>query len=120
MADAQKPSNERNGCFLDAQWFCKVCDGEIPNGHTNDCDIWKLEKNHADFIANEHRAVLTDRGYLHAQVEALRANLDALIVQRDEWARKWHAVRAELAELKHPDMNGIVKSMNTDLPGNPP
>lgn len=43
-----KPSDERNGCFLDSWWCCKVCDGEIPHGHTNDCDIWKLEKKLAD------------------------------------------------------------------------
>jgi len=40
-----KPSDQRNGCFLDKMWCCKVCDGEIPDGHTSNCDIWKLEKN---------------------------------------------------------------------------
>jgi hypothetical protein len=39
-----KPSDKRNGNFLDSNWCCKVCDGEIPYGHTHDCDIWKLEK----------------------------------------------------------------------------
>lgn len=38
------PSKDgRNGDFLDSHWCCKVCDGEIPYGHTNNCDIWKLE-----------------------------------------------------------------------------
>jgi len=39
-----KPSDDRNGCFLDSMWCCKVCGGEIPSGHTNNCDLWKLEK----------------------------------------------------------------------------
>lgn len=34
----------RDGKWMDKWGACKVCDGEIPNGHTNDCDIWKLEQ----------------------------------------------------------------------------
>lgn len=63
MAD-NKPSDERNGSFLDSMWCCKVCDGEIPDGHTDNCDIWKLEKKHRDFLANEYNAVLTERDEL--------------------------------------------------------
>lgn len=33
--------------------------------------------------------------------------------QRDEWAAKWHRVRAELAELKWPGMKGIIRPMET-------
>lgn len=64
-----KPSDERNGNFLDKQWCCKVCDGEIPDGHTDNCDIWKLEKKHRDFLANEYSAVLTQRDALAATLE---------------------------------------------------
>jgi hypothetical protein len=46
------------------KWCCKVCDGEIPDGHTENCDIWKLEKKHRDFLANEYNAVLTERDEL--------------------------------------------------------
>lgn len=67
-----KPSDERNGCFLDKQWCCKVCDGEIPDGHTDYCDIWKLEKKHRDFLANEYSNVLTERDRLLLEVERLR------------------------------------------------
>lgn len=66
MSDTDpKPSDERNGCFLDKMWCCKVCDGEIPDGHTDDCYIWKLEKKHRDFIAIEHDAVLKERDRVH-------------------------------------------------------
>lgn len=34
----------RDGNWLDEDGSCKVCDGEIPYGHTDACDIWKLEK----------------------------------------------------------------------------
>lgn len=36
--------NERDGNWMDKHGACKVCDGEIPYGHTDNCDIWKLEK----------------------------------------------------------------------------
>lgn len=63
---SMKASGVRDGRFLDSMWACKVCDGEIPDGHTNDCDIWKLEKKHRDFLANEYNAVLTERDTLRA------------------------------------------------------
>lgn len=36
-------SADRDGNWLDEWGACKVCDGEIPHGHTNNCDIYKLE-----------------------------------------------------------------------------
>jgi hypothetical protein len=36
-------SADRDGNWLDKWGACKVCDGEIPHGHTNNCDIYKLE-----------------------------------------------------------------------------
>lgn len=44
--------------------------------------------------------------------DALRAELATCRRERDEWARKWHAVRAELAELKYPGMKGVVYANN--------
>lgn len=34
---------KRDGKWLDNWGACKICGGEILNGHTNDCDILKLE-----------------------------------------------------------------------------
>ena len=70
-----KPSDERNGCFLDKTWCCKVCDGEIPDGHTDDCDIWKLDKKHRDFIANEYSTALTERDALARRLAEAEAKL---------------------------------------------
>lgn len=33
----------RDGNWIDKYGTCKVCDGEIPYGHTNNCDIYKME-----------------------------------------------------------------------------
>lgn len=36
-------ADRRNGKWLDDNWACRVCDGEIPYGHTPNCDIYKME-----------------------------------------------------------------------------
>ena len=75
---SSKPSDERNGCFLDKQWCCKVCDGEIPDGHTDDCDIWKLEKKHRDFIATEYSTALIQRDALRAELAEAKREIEVL------------------------------------------
>lgn len=34
----------RPGDWMDEWGACKVCGGEIPAGHTPNCDYWKLEQ----------------------------------------------------------------------------
>jgi len=41
---AERSTTKRDGNWLDEMGACKVCDGEIPYGHTNNCDVWKLER----------------------------------------------------------------------------
>lgn len=33
-----------NGKWLDRFGACRVCEGEIPHGHTLDCDLYKMER----------------------------------------------------------------------------
>lgn len=35
---------DRDGNWIDKYGACKVCDGEIPYGHTENCDIYKMER----------------------------------------------------------------------------
>jgi hypothetical protein len=35
---------KRDGNWFDEFGACKICDGEIPHGHTPNCDIFKLEQ----------------------------------------------------------------------------
>jgi hypothetical protein len=44
----------RDGKWLDEFGACKVCDGEIPDGHTNNCDIWKLEQQLGHLMQSNH------------------------------------------------------------------
>lgn len=43
-----KRLNNRNGDWLDEIGCCKVCNGELPYGHTENCDIYKMEKQIRD------------------------------------------------------------------------
>lgn len=36
--------NKRDGSWMDKLGCCRVCDGEIPEGHTAECDYYKLEQ----------------------------------------------------------------------------
>lgn len=47
-----------------------------------------------------------------------RKEVELLTHERDDWAQKWHRVRAELAELKYPGMKGVIKT--TGSPGETP
>lgn len=35
--------SDRDGNWMDIWGACKVCGGELPHGHTNECDIHKME-----------------------------------------------------------------------------
>jgi hypothetical protein len=39
--------------------------------------------------------------------------IERLTGERDEWASKWHKVRAELAELKYPGMKGVIVPLSS-------
>lgn len=41
-------SMDRDGNWIDQWGACKVCDGEIPHGHAERCDIYKLERKIAE------------------------------------------------------------------------
>lgn len=45
-------ADQRNGNWLDEFGACKVCDGEIPYGHTDNCDIWAMEQKLSEAEAN--------------------------------------------------------------------
>lgn len=102
-----KASGVRDGRFLDSMWCCKVCDGEIPDGHTNDCDIWKIEKQHRDFLANEYSAVLTERDRLAGEVERLKdsskhawINTRTIDAERIQVIAERDTLRVELKNVK--------------------
>jgi len=41
---ANRLADQPNGNWLDRWGSCRVCGGEIPHGHTNECDIFKMEQ----------------------------------------------------------------------------
>lgn len=57
----------------------------------------------------EHRLKLAEE-----DVRRLQAENAALVSERDEWARKWHKMRRELAEMKYPGMNAEVHALGAE------
>jgi hypothetical protein len=53
----------RNGDFMDEYGCCKVCNGEIPYGHFNHCDIYKLETRIHEFESEITAALETAGKY---------------------------------------------------------
>jgi len=98
VSDHPKPSKERNGNFLDQFWCCKVCGGEIPDGHLECCDIWKLEKKFNSFIAKEYNTALDERDALAARCEQAKIIFEGILISDDECDPDWNRqVRAWLA-----------------------
>ena len=52
----------------------------------------------------DHRVSMAD-----AEIDRLRAEVERLTRERGEWARKWHRIRGELAEIKWPGMKGVIR-----------
>ncbi len=40
-----------DGNWIDEDGVCRTCGGEIPHGHTNSCDVYKLEMEVATWRA---------------------------------------------------------------------
>lgn len=122
------PSDDRNGSFLDSMWCCKVCDGDIPDGHTNNCDIWKLEKKHRDFLANEYNTVLLERDEMRrllsnaigmAEFGDINADMEDDGIGWKEWyvdTRKVLAPHDAAAEAR---AEVLVNHSGSEIPGMP-
>jgi len=73
--------NERNGEWLDKYGACKVCDGEIPHGHTPNCDIYKLEseiQRLKSFHATDMRVTNESADFHMKECERLRQRVNEL------------------------------------------
>jgi DNA repair exonuclease SbcCD ATPase subunit len=44
IAELKRKQECRDDNWIDQWGCCKVCDGEIPHGHTNSCDIYKKDQ----------------------------------------------------------------------------
>ena len=61
-----------------------------------DADVWDSQR-----ISVSHYTASLER-------EAA-AEIERLTRERGEWARKWHRIRGELAEIKWPGMKGVIR-----------
>lgn len=49
LEKARKKQEVRDGNWIDEWGCCKICDGEIPHGHSKNCDLYKREMEIADW-----------------------------------------------------------------------
>lgn len=86
VARLAKKQEGRNGVWFDQWGACKICDGEIPDGHLENCDLWKLEQKH-----DKLRVELSNSDRLHLACEE---------AYRKEWVSQIDKLRAENEELR--------------------
>lgn len=96
------------GNWMDEWGACKVCDGEIPSGHTVDCHIYKIERELAAVTA----ALSSTPSPVHKDTERLNWLEDYFSITAEE-SKPWrefeslvhqkgfrYAIDAELARTK--------------------
>lgn len=110
----------RDGNWMDKMGCCKVCDGEIPDGHTDNCDLWKKEQ--------ERSLLLTDISELKKIIKATDSQLTALRRENEivgkayedvkEWAHRidalWQTLIARCDDCSDgaPDASELGKFCN--------
>lgn len=93
---AELKATERNGEWIDKWGACKVCDGEIPHGHSANCDIYKLESQCAD--KDRTIAELTaELAKVNAQCAAMREALEDVAEHDDNEDGDWDRAKVESA-----------------------
>ena len=63
-----------DGNWLDKWGTCRVCGGEIPHGHTDNCDIFKYEKMELALTEDKRKALEFATG-CNAQMASAQAQL---------------------------------------------
>jgi hypothetical protein len=111
LLNAAKANNKRDGNWCDKWGACRVCDGEIPHGHSNNCDIYKMEQQLSAAVGErdswrEH-AALSDKEFLqledwligNAEIDPKTGLIDRA-TKCKERIRDLVASEAELSESK--------------------
>lgn len=116
-------STERDGNWMDKFGACKVCDGEIPHGHSNNCDLFKIEQERDQLAARVAELELHAKNLIKddspypldetanilvqaAQTLLEEKNYDGLIHERIAVARNFATLIPSAVDL----MRGVLSS----------
>jgi hypothetical protein len=93
--------------WMDQFGCCKVCHGEIPTGHADDCDYWLMEQR----ARRAEAAMLSPLDAQNAALRARVAELEAAVTryrqyeyveaQHDETGRSWFGARYNIPTRFH-------------------
>lgn len=75
----------RDGKWIDKFGCCKLCDGEIPHGHTNSCDLYAIEQERDQLKAMAEKA--------REQCGKLEDANHALFLELEEWKARVEGLR---------------------------
>lgn len=112
--------SQRDGSWIDQWGSCRICGGEIPHGHDNNCDHYKLGQKLADSerqLAEMTRSrddwkarqeCLDRQGYdvarardaALADAKTWERNWDNVVSESADYCEKWNAAMADAAKLR--------------------
>lgn len=68
--------DHRDGNWMGKHGACKVCDGEIPYGHTSNCDVYKLEQRVSKLL--EAATEIYNHGYMHGHEDSVESRFTSI------------------------------------------
>lgn len=128
-------TTNRDGNWMDKSGACKICDGELPHGHADNCDVYKQEQQIAALQKECHELRILScsarEDILLARAEKAEAEVKRLAeamnkysadeMMGDTWKDRATKLEAEVAELKKslnpsndPEMKWDDDLKNTD------
>lgn len=105
-------SYNRNGNLFDKRGACRICDGEITNGHTKNCDVYKMEQRIEE--------ILDQRIALFEECKNLRADLSVsrtFITERVSTAKDTERIDALQRSLSSVQFNTRQMKWTVQLSG---
>jgi hypothetical protein len=100
-----------NGTFIDDYSHTQA---KVPMVMASDYDAIKAKLDRYRKCEQHPASAMEWIAEMQASQAALKAENERLERERNEWATKWLALRAELAEIKYPGMKGVIKALGED------
>lgn len=117
VAESKTPMDERNGDWVDSFGCCKLCDGEIPYGHLDECRIWKLERELAEAKAREATAraeALEEAAELCDNAPVDKARCRVLHLPEQAWEEAQYDCAERIRTLKERAAPQVVMRRNAE------
>lgn len=99
-------SDQYNGDWFGKFGECKLCGGDIPHGHSDNCHIWKTDEE-ARSLRTQITQLTAERDEAVSECEALKATNERINGFADEWCK-----RGNLAEQQNGELRAKILAVN--------